>query len=79
MSNHESVERKAAPYRDMTPAQRLEIVAAVCRTAGYLLELNPQRERVLQLVELLPESSKRALARLRAELRARGKARATSA
>jgi len=65
VSNHESVERKVAPYRDMTPARRLEIVASACRDAASLLAQNPLRERVLALSDPLPASSQAALARLR--------------
>jgi hypothetical protein len=57
-------EEKHARYRDMTPEERLEVVAAVCRAAAALLAINPNREQVLAYQAPLPESTVAALARL---------------
>jgi len=69
ISNHESVEREAAQYRDMTVEQRLEILAGLCRTVPKLLEMNSQREFVIAYRAPLPQSSQRALARLRDQMK----------
>ena len=53
------------PYRDMTPAERVAVTAAVCRAAAALLALHPDRQRVLDLESPWPESTRVALRRLR--------------
>lgn len=60
-----SVRQEAAPYRDMSPEQRLAVLAAACRAATRLLLSREDRYLVLRHVDPLPESSVRALARLR--------------
>jgi hypothetical protein len=69
VSNHESVEREAVHYRGMTVDQRLELLASLCKMVPPLLEMNALRDRVLALRDPLPESSRRALARLRQQAR----------
>ena len=67
IDDRESVEREAMAYRQMAPEERLKLLAAACRGAARLLRLRGDRERVLRYVEPLPESSQRALERLRRE------------
>ena len=69
MDNKTSVEEEAAPYRDLTPSMRAGLLAAACRAAMRLLWARQDRERVLRYVDALPESSVRALARLRRQAR----------
>ncbi|MCB9695044.1 MAG: hypothetical protein H6736_24840, partial [Alphaproteobacteria bacterium] len=45
--------------------ERLAVVARVCRAAWHVLELNPNRDRILRERDPLPESTRAALARLR--------------
>jgi hypothetical protein len=71
VDNRTSVEREAAPYREMTATQRLEILDSLCRDAMALLASRPDRQRVLEFRDRLPPSAVEALARLRAEYRAR--------
>lgn len=68
-SNEESVRREAAPYAGMAPEERASHLAAACRAAAKLLASRADRERVLALEDPLPESSLRALERLRAVAR----------
>lgn len=65
VSNSESVRREAQPYRDLTVEQRLALVRRACADAMLLLAMRPDRERALEYPDPLPESTKRALARLR--------------
>jgi hypothetical protein len=65
IATNDPTEEKLALYRDMTPAQRAAITAAVCRSAAALLALHPDRQRVLDLESPLPPSSIAALRRLR--------------
>ena len=44
-------EEKLAPYRDMTPEERVAITAAVCRASAALLALHADPQRVLDLEE----------------------------
>ena len=67
IDDRESVEREAEPYRHMSPQQRLRLLAAACRGAARLLRLRHDQESVLQQQDPLPESSLRALERLRRE------------
>jgi hypothetical protein len=63
--NAASVRREAEPYRQMSREERLRHLAAACRTAARLLRSRPDAERVLRYVDPLPDSSRRALERLR--------------
>ena len=57
----EEVERA----RGLTPDQRLAVTALLCRDAMALLAVNSKRDRVLARRDPVPESTRRALARLR--------------
>jgi hypothetical protein len=59
------LEEEVAWAREQTPEQRLQIVAALCRDTIVLLNMNPHRDAVLAMRDPLPESTVRALARLR--------------
>ena len=72
IDNKTSVDEEAAPYRNMKPSQRADLMAAACRAAMRLLDVREDRERVLRHVDPLPESSVRALARLRRQAREKG-------
>ncbi|MBN2496154.1 MAG: hypothetical protein JXR96_16295 [Deltaproteobacteria bacterium] len=67
VDDRESVRREAEPFRDMSPEQRLALVAAACRAMMRMPALRDDRERVLAHEDPLPSSSVRALARLRRE------------
>jgi hypothetical protein len=64
--NRTAVAREAAPYRDMSPEARWRATAAACRAAARQLAGRADRERILAFRDPLPESSRAALARLRA-------------
>ncbi len=59
------VDDEVARMRGLTPQERLRIVASVCRSALRVLALNPKWETVLATRDEVPESTRRALARLR--------------
>lgn len=59
-----TAEEDVAWARTLTPEQRLEVVASLCRDAMAILMLNPKSDRVLSVRDPLPESTVRALARL---------------
>lgn len=65
---------EARRLRDMTPVQRLELLRALCRDAARLLRAMPddRRKRALEFRDPVPESTRAALARLRAAHRAQG-------
>ena len=67
VDDRESVRREAEPYRHMTPEQRAELLAAACRGMARLLRIRDDRDRVLAHTDPLPESTIRALERLRRE------------
>jgi hypothetical protein len=69
--NEESVRREVEPYRDMTPARRLALAAAVPRSA-LAVALAAQGSSVLEYRDPLPESTIRALKRLRAAIGPKG-------
>lgn len=73
MDDVDSVRQEAAPYKEMTPAQRLAVLASACRAATRLLLSREDHRRVLEHVDPLPESTINALTRLR---RARARQRA---
>lgn len=60
-----TIREEVAWARGLTPEERLTVTAMLCRDAVTLLQMNPMRERVLTLRDPLPESTRRALARLR--------------
>jgi hypothetical protein len=59
-----TVEDEVAWARGLTPEERLRVVAAVCRDAVTLLNMNPEAERVLALRDPVPASTAAALRRL---------------
>jgi hypothetical protein len=59
------------PYRGLSSVQRAELLAAACRAAAELLRSRADAERAAAFRDPLPESSVRALARLRARASAR--------
>jgi hypothetical protein len=63
------LETEVAPYRAMTPEQRGEILARVCRDALELVRSRSDAERVMAFSDPLPESTRAALRRLRARMR----------
>ena len=71
-SNEASVWRETTQARDQTPAERWADVVAACEMLRLYWDLPGYPERVKTAVDPLPESSVRALARLREEYR-RGK------
>ncbi|MCB9670190.1 MAG: hypothetical protein H6734_12005 [Alphaproteobacteria bacterium] len=60
-----TIDDEVAFARSLTPEERLAVVARVCRAAWHVLELNPNRDRILRERDPLPESTRAALARLR--------------
>jgi hypothetical protein len=60
-----SVRREAAPYRELAPEARAALMAAACRAAARLLASRVDRGRVLAYRDPLPESTRRAVVRLR--------------
>ena len=60
-----TVDREVERMRGLTPEERLVIVAQVCRAAHKVLSLNARWERVLTQRDPVPESTRRALERLR--------------
>jgi hypothetical protein len=59
------VSEDVAPVRGLTPEQRLELVASVCRSALALLNLHPKRDQLLARRDPVPPSTRDALRRLR--------------
>lgn len=68
-SNEASVWRETAQARHQTPAERWADVVAACDMLRLYWGLPGYPERVKAAVDPLPESSVRALARLREEYR----------
>lgn len=69
--NAQSLQEEARDYVGLTPSERGALLAAACRAGAKLLRARPDAARLLERIDPLPESSERALARLRAELRGR--------
>jgi hypothetical protein len=66
VDNRTAVAREAEPYRRLTPEARWRATAAACRAAAQQLAHRPDRQRLLDYRDPLPESSVRLLRRLRA-------------
>lgn len=66
VSNAESLREEAAPYVGLSPEERARMLAAACRAGARLLRARPDAARLLERTDPLPESTVRALARLRA-------------
>jgi hypothetical protein len=64
-----SVAKEAAPYRDLTAAQRSALLAAACRAAARQLANRTDRERILAHRDPLPASSVAVLRQLREQSR----------
>lgn len=60
-----SIREEVAWARNLSPEQRLAVTAVQCREAAILLLMNPKRDRILALRDPVPESTRRAFARLR--------------
>ena len=71
LSDEESVWQETAQARQMTPDQRVAVLAAVCRSSARLLAMNDRRDYVLTHPDPVPQSSLDALARLRRQARPR--------
>ena len=69
VDNRTAVAREAAPYRGLTPTQRAHALAAACRAAARQLAGRPDRQRLLEYRDPLPQSSVVVLRRLRAAAR----------
>ncbi len=59
------VSEEVAWARQLSPEQRLAVVAMLCRDAVTLLQMNPKQARVLELRDPVPDSTRVAMARLR--------------
>jgi hypothetical protein len=70
VDNRTAVEREAAAYRAMSPAERTRLTAAACRAAARQLAGRADAARIRDHRDQLPASSVEALARLRAAYRA---------
>jgi hypothetical protein len=71
VSNRESVEREAAPYRNLSPEERFRATAAACRSAARQLRARPDRDRLLAYQDRLSDESIATLRRLREAFRRR--------
>jgi hypothetical protein len=58
---------EVAYARSLTPEERLRVVASVCRSALAVLNVHPKRDRLLQMRDPVPASTREALRRLRAQ------------
>lgn len=70
VDNASSLREEAAPYVGLTAEERARMLAAACRAGARLLRARSDAARILDHVDPLPESSERALVRLRALKRA---------
>ena len=71
VDNRTAVSREAEAYRGLTPEERWRATAAACRAAAQQLAHRPDRARLLDYRDPLPESSLLVLRRLRAAARRR--------
>lgn len=60
-----TLEEEVSWAKRLAPEERLAVVAALCRDAVTLLELNPKAAAVIELRDPVPDSTRIALARLR--------------
>jgi hypothetical protein len=60
-----SLLNEAKEYRHLSPEERGKLLAAACRSAARMLRSRPDRDLVLERRDPLPESSVRALEKLR--------------
>ena len=66
IDNAESVREEVEPYRQMSMPERWAVTRRCCEAAVKMLRFNRHPERVLAYRDELPESTRRALERLRA-------------
>ena len=66
IDNDSSVREEVGPYVGLTMAQRWDATRRCCRAAASMLRFHRDPARALDHRDPLPESSVRALARLRA-------------
>jgi hypothetical protein len=69
VDNRTAVAREAESYRGLTVEARWRATAAACRSAAHQLAQRPDRERLLEYRDPLPESSILTLRHLRAAAR----------
>jgi hypothetical protein len=65
-----TVEGEAEEYGPLSVEQRGKLLASACRAAGDILRARADAQVALDYVDPLPESTQRALARLRAQFQA---------
>jgi hypothetical protein len=65
VDNRTAVAREAAPYRRLSPLERLRLTAIACRGSARQLAARPDRRRLLDHLDPLPASTVAALDRLR--------------
>jgi hypothetical protein len=70
---------EAEEYGPMSVEQRAFLLVAACRAAATILESRADAKVALDFVDPLPESTLRALARLRAQYRSRATRASTEA
>lgn len=58
---------EVAYARSLCPEERLRVVALVCHAALQVLNMHPKRDRLLQMRDPVPSSTRMALRRLRAQ------------
>lgn len=63
--DHHPLAEEVAYARSLAPAERLRVVALVCRATLQALNLHSKRDRVLAMRDPLPASTREALRRLR--------------
>ena len=66
-----SVKREADPYRNMSDDEKAEIIRSLYRAAIRLMEARDDGVDVREHTDRLPDSTRRLLARLRAQSRGR--------
>ena len=71
VSNRESVEREAAPYRGLSTEARFRAIKAACRSSARQLRQRADRDRLRAYRDPLPASTIAILRRLREAYRSR--------
>ncbi|MFO0559249.1 MAG: hypothetical protein U0269_14635 [Polyangiales bacterium] len=72
IDDEQSVREECADYVAMPPEEKMRLLAELLRDAARILAARSDAQRALDWVDPLPESSLRALARLRSEAKERG-------
>ena len=65
VDNSASIREEVAPYVGMTMSERWEATKRCCRAAATMLKFHRDPARALEYSDPLPESTRRALERLR--------------